>query len=131
MYIGHRYYEERSGAWGWLKPEGESWKSAKWVTLKEDPLHGIFMPSRKMTKHSADQDFEYKMTGYYSEKLAYDPHMDERIPIFVIESYQSLGPAKPLDRKPGPPERFTRSKKSRASSRDDRPVINAPDSDAF
>lgn len=131
MYVGHRYYEEKGGGWGWIKLEGDSWGSAKWVALKEDPFRGILIPSRKMGGRSADQDYEYKFTGYFFNKDAYDPHLDETMPIFVIESYQSLGPAKPLERKPGPPMRFTRSKKSRSSSREDRPIIQSPDSDSF
>ncbi len=130
-YLGHRFYEEKGGGWGWIKKEGDSWSSAKWVTLKEDPIRGLLMPSRKMGSRSADQDYEYRMTGRFSEKTAYDPHLDEYLPIFIIESYQSLGPVKPLTLKPGPPERFTRARKSRSSSREDRPVINAPDSDSF
>ncbi len=129
-YIGHRYFEEKGGGWGWIKKEGDSWGSAKWVAIQEDPLRGILIPSRKMGGRSADQDYEYKLTGCFSDKIAYDPHLDETMPVFVLESYQSLGPAKPLDRKPGPPMRFTRSKKSRASSREDRPVP-APDGDSF
>lgn len=129
-YIGHRYFEEKGGGWGWIKKEGDSWGSAKWVALQEDPIRGILMPSRKMGSRSADQDYEYKFTGVFSEKEAYDPHLDETMPVFILESYQSLGPAKPLDRKPGPPMRFTRSKRSRSSSREDRPVPS-PDGDSF
>lgn len=129
-YIGHRYFEEKGGGWGWIKKDGDSWGSAKWVAIQEDPLRGILVPSRKMSGRSADQDYEYKLTGYFSEKVAYDPHLDETMPVFVLESYQSLGQAKPLDRKPGPPMRFTRSKRSRSSSRDDRPVPS-PDGDSF
>ncbi len=131
-YIGHRFYEEKGGGWGWIKKEGDSWGSAKWVALKEDPILGRVAPSRKMGSRSADQDYEYRMTGRYIEgKFAYDPHLDENLPVFAIESYQSLGPAKPIDRKPGPPERFTRARRSRSSSRDDRPIIQHPDSDSF
>lgn len=129
-YIGHRYFEEKGGGWGWIKKEGDSWSSAKWVALREDPIRGILMPSRKMGSRSADQNYEYKMTGFFADKEAYDPHLDETMPIFVLESYQSLGPKEALERKPGPPMRFTRSKKSRSSSRDDRPVLS-PDSDSF
>lgn len=81
------------------------------------PIHGILTPSRRLGKRDADQNYEYKMTGYFSDKEAYDPHLDETDTIFVLESYQSLGPVKPLDRKPGPASRFGSSKKSGFSSR--------------
>jgi hypothetical protein len=133
-YIGHRFFEEKGGGWGWVKRPSESWSSAMWVALKEDPFHdngGVVAPFRKLGKRSADQDYEYKLYGTFAPYSAYDPHLDEKMAVFVLEGYESLGEAKPLERKPGPPGRFSRSHRSHASSRASSPIITDRENDAF
>ena len=126
-FVGHRYYEEKGSAWGWVKRPQEPWSKALWTVLKEKP--GVHETTwRHLGGASADHNHEYKLTGFFENKVAYDPQKDERVAIFVVQGFESLGAAQPLNRKPGAPDRFAKSKKSGASSRPDRPM---PDADSF
>jgi hypothetical protein len=126
-FVGHRFYEEKGSAWGWIKRPQEPWSKALWAVLKEKP--GVHETTwRRLGSASADHNHQYKLTGFFENKVAYDPQKDERMAVFVVQGYESLGAAEPPKRKPGSPDRFAKSKKSGASSRRDRPM---PDDDSF
>lgn len=130
-FLGHRYHEEKGGGWGWIKKANEPWSAAKWSAIKERPSAGALAPWRKMGKRDADHNHEYKLFGYFEKYEAYDPHKDEVMPVFVINGYEDLGEAKPLERKPGPPSRLSRHKKTRAYSRDPFPMAGSGDEDYY
>lgn len=130
MFIGHRFYEEKAGGWGWIKKPNEDWRKARWATLKETPGHCV-APFRSLASKSADHNFEYKLWGHFADYQAYDPTMNEMLDVFVIDHYESLGPAEALKRNPGPPERARYSRKSRASSRESSPILTGPDADSY
>jgi hypothetical protein len=105
-YIGHRYYEDTidSGGWGWVKLPTQSWKRARWVTVRETP--GVSpAPYRALGGNTADQNYEYKMRGYFAPYQVYDPHTDEMLDVFVLMSCEPIGPAAPLSNQPGPGSR--------------------------
>lgn len=130
VYVAHRYYEEKGAGWGWIKKLKESWSSAKWVALQETPGKAV-APWRRSGDRQSDHNYEYRFYGVFASYLAYDPHRDETMPVFILKGYEPIGEAPALGRKPGPPMRFTRSKKSGASSRSDRPVLGSGDEDWF
>ncbi|SDU19483.1 hypothetical protein SAMN05444156_2530 [Verrucomicrobium sp. GAS474] len=120
-FIGHRYNEpEDTGGWGWVKLPEESWKKAHWVTLRETP--GIAVaPWRTGGKRDSDQDYEYRLHGYFAPYRVYDPHTDEMLEVLIIDSVtpiEGASPAKPLDRTPGPDERKPHSVRSSFRSRE-------------
>jgi hypothetical protein len=103
-YIGHRYCEKDGNGWGWVKRPAESWERAVWVALLERP--GVLVaPHRKLGRRDADQDWEYRMRGYFADFQVYDPRRDELLDVFVPESIEPIGKAPPLKRLPGPPTR--------------------------
>ncbi len=113
-FIGHRYYNADECGWGWIKKPNEPWSAARWTALKESPFSGspqTVAPSRSLGSKGADHNFEYKLYGRYADYMAYDPHQNELLPVFIIEGYESLGLAKPLKRNPGPSGRVTPPKK--------------------
>ena len=120
-FIGHRYNEpEDTGGWGWVKLPEQSWKKAVWVTLRETPGIAI-APWRALGKRDADQDYEYRIHGYFAPYKVYDPHTDEMLNVLVIESVAAIDgatPAKPLDLTPGPEERKPHSVRSSFRSRE-------------
>jgi hypothetical protein len=131
FYIGHRYYAEKEGGWGWIKLPKEKWNKARWIALKETPPR-IVAPWRKRDSQSADHNVEYRIWGKFADYKAYDPHRDEYLDVFILERYEELGAAEPLKRKPGPRERFTTSRRqSGASSRNDRPIVRPEETDGF
>lgn len=114
-WIGARFFEKKSGGWGWVKKPEESWRKARWVAIKEEPRK-FHAPGRALKGEGADHQFHYKLLGFFADYTIYDPHRDEVMDVFVIQGYESLGLQKSIDRKPGPPGRFA-SKKSGAFTR--------------
>ncbi|MES2307538.1 MAG: hypothetical protein V4507_01650 [Verrucomicrobiota bacterium] len=114
-FLGARYYDKKAGGWGWVKKPDENWKQARWVAIKETP-HKFHTPHRSLPNAEADHEFQYKLLGYFADYQVYDPIRDELLDVFVIQGYESLGLQKSIERKPGPPSRFT-SKKSGAYTR--------------
>lgn len=127
-FVGHRFAEEKGSGWGWIKSPKEDWRKARWVALRETPGQSV-APWRALASREADQNYEYKMWGYFAGHRSYDPKLNEMNEVFVLDRYELIGPVAELKRKPGPSERFTRSSRtSRASSRENRPM---PDSDSY
>lgn len=114
-FVGSRYYEKKSGGWGWIKKPEENWKQAKWVAIQETPKK-YFVPHRGLKSSDADHEFQYKLLGSFADYQVYDPVRDELLDVFIIQGYESLGLQKSIERKPGPPSRFS-SKKSGAYTR--------------
>ena len=120
-YIGHRYAEPNdSGGWGWIKLPTDSWaKGGRWIALEETP--GVASaPWRDMGPNptrTGDQNYEYKMHGYFAAYQVYDPHTNEMLDVFVLESYEAIGPAQPLSIRSGPEDRHGDLRRSGFSSR--------------
>jgi len=124
-WIGHRLPDAMGGqGWGWVKKSGEDWGSAKWIALQETPGLAV-APHRKLVKADADLNWEFKFWGRLAPYKAYDPHLDEQLPVFVLLGYEVIGPAAPLNIKVGPPDRI-QHRPSGASSREGRPILSDP-----
>ncbi len=121
-YIGHRGIDDEGGqGWGWLRKSDDGWDDGQWIALQEQP--GIAVaPFRKLTTRNGDADWEFKFWGHYAPYKAYDPHLDELLPVFVLDGYQVIGPAAPLRLRVGPPDR-PHSRGSGASSRSSSPIL--------
>jgi hypothetical protein len=122
----HRFVDTQGGeGWGWIKESGASWGSAKWIALQET-LGVAVAPHRKLFKNDADNNWEYRFWGHMATYRAYDPHLDEQLPVFVLEGYQVIGPGKEMDDlKVGPPGRI-QHRPSGASSRESSPILSDP-----
>jgi hypothetical protein len=120
-FIGHRGLDPDGGqGWGWVRPSGGDWSDGKWIALQEQP--GIAVaPFRKLKTRDADADWEFKFWGHYAAYKAYDPRLDELLPVFVLDGYQVLGQVNPLRLRVGPPDR-PHSRASGASSRSSNPI---------
>jgi hypothetical protein len=124
-WIAHRFVDDMGGSgWGWVKKKDDGWGSGKWVVLQEHPGMAV-APFRKLTTHDADNNWEFKFWGSIAPYKAYDPHLDEMVPVFILEGYEVLGPKDPLSIKTGPPDRV-RHRASGASSRNNRPILTDP-----
>jgi hypothetical protein len=124
-WIAHRLTDAMGGqGWGWVKKNGQSWNSARWIALQETPGLAV-APHRKLVKADADLNWEFKFWGKFASYKAYDPRMDEQLPVFVLQGYEVIGPADPLSNKVGPPDRI-QHKPSGASSRGGRPILSDP-----
>jgi hypothetical protein len=122
FYVAHRGIDDQGGqGWGWLRKSDDGWSDGRWIALQEQP--GIAVaPFRKLTQRNGDADWEYKFWGHYAPYKAYDPHLDELLPVFVLDGYEVVGPAAPLRLLVGPPDR-PHSRGSGASSRSSNPIL--------
>ena len=124
-WVAHRLIDDQGGqGWGWVKKSGDGWGSAKWIALQETPGLAV-APHRKLVKADADLNWEYKLWGKFAPYKAYDPRMDEQLPVFVLQGYEVIGPAAPLNIKVGAPDRV-QHRGSGASSREGRPILSDP-----
>jgi hypothetical protein len=120
-YVGHRGIDTEGGqGWGWLRKSDDDWGDGKWIALQEQPGLAV-APFRKLKTRDGDADWEFKFWGHYAAYQAYDPHLDEMLPVFVLDGYEVIGPAAPLRLLVGPPDR-PRSRGSGASSRPGSPI---------
>ncbi len=124
-WIAHRLIDPDGGqGWGWVRPAGHDWGDAKWIALQET-LGVAVAPHRHLQKAEMDANWEFKFWGKFASYKAYDPRLDEQLPVFVLQGYQVIGPAAPLSIKVGPPGRIQHLP-SGASSRDNRPILSDP-----
>jgi hypothetical protein len=126
-WIGHRGQDAQGGeGWGWIKPgtDSMSWSSGQWIALQET-LGVAVAPHRKLVKNDADLDWEYKLWGHIAPYKAYDPHLDEKLPVFVLDGYEVIGPGTPLSLKVGAEGRI-QHRPSGASSRSSSPILSDP-----
>jgi hypothetical protein len=124
-WVAHRLIDEVGGqGWGWVKKSGDGWGSATWIALQETPGLAV-APHRKLVMADADLNWEYKFWGKFASYKAYDPRLDEQLPVFVLQGYEVIGPEPPLSIKVGPTDRIEH-RPSGASSRDNRPILSDP-----
>ncbi len=123
FFVAHRGIDTDGGmGWGWLRKSDDDWSDGKWIALQEQPGLAV-APFRKLKTRDADADWEFRFWGRYASYKAYDPHLDELLPVFVLQGYQVIGPAAPLRLRVGPPDR-PHSRGSGASSRSSSPILS-------
>jgi hypothetical protein len=125
FYIAHRLIDPDGGqGWGWIRGTEQRWFSARWIALQESPGLAV-APHRHLVKADMDANWEFKFWGHFASYKAYDPRLDEQLPVFILQGYEVIGQAAPLPIKVGPPDRIEH-RPSGASSRNDRPVLSDP-----
>ena len=98
FYYGRRYYIEKTRFWGYLKKPRESWNRANLVMFLEDKKHS---PDRLPEngppgqRYGFDNNYEYRIHGYYTGSEAYDPNSNQFLKVFMLTGYETL------DKKPG------------------------------
>jgi hypothetical protein len=107
FFYGRRYYVKKTRFWGYVREPRQSWSRAKLVILREDKMHA---PDRLPEdgpdgqSYGFDQNFEYRLKGFYTGKDAYDPNSNQFLPEFMLTGYEVV------NRKPGwlfsPDDRF-------------------------
>jgi len=124
-WIAHRLIDPDGGqGWGWVRKPGQNWGNARWIALQET-LGLAVAPHRHLQKADEDANWEFKFWGKFASYKAYDPRLDEQLPVFILQGYEVLGPAAPLAIRIGPPGR-PQHVPSGASSRGNRPILSDP-----
>jgi hypothetical protein len=98
-YVGRRYFKTEYKFWGFVRASGHPWSEAKLVMLNENQK---LAPDRNSPKLGSDNNFEYKLQGYYSGDTVYEPASNGMYPEFVLKGYElrTTTPA-PIYREPG------------------------------
>ncbi len=98
FYYGRRYYVDKTRFWGYIRKPGQSWDNSKLVLMNERSKK---VPDRLPENGPAganyghDQNYEYRITGGYTGRKAYDPNSNSLLPEFRPTSFTLL------NKKPG------------------------------
>jgi len=80
-FVARRMYKQDYKVWGWVREPGKPWKTAKLVMLNEQRT---LAPDRAAGRIGSDNNFEYKLTGYFSGDTVYEPASNSFYPEFVL-----------------------------------------------
>ncbi len=80
-FVGRRMYKRDYKGWGWVREPGKPWKSARLVMLNEQRK---LAPDREQNRIGSDNNYEYRLTGYFSGQTVYEPASDAFYPEFVF-----------------------------------------------
>jgi hypothetical protein len=80
-FIGRRMYKVDYKMWGWIRQPGQQWKTAQLVMLNEQKH---LAPDRQQNKIGFDNNYEYRLEGYFSGQTVYEPASNGFYPEFVL-----------------------------------------------
>ena len=80
-FVGRRFYKVDYKMWGWVKKPGEAWKNSQLVMFNEQKK---LAPDRERKSLGCDNDYEYRLSGYFSGQKVYEPASDSFYPEFVL-----------------------------------------------
>src|SRR2546428_1590449 len=110
-YIGRRYYKPDFKFWGYVRRPGQPWSTAQLVMLNEKEK---LAPDRERLEFGSDNNYEYKLYGYFSGDKVYEPASNSVYPEFVLKGYELISTNPPpifrsqIRGKPSPTElRYT------------------------
>jgi hypothetical protein len=86
-FIGRRYYKPDFKFWGYIRRPGEPWSSAQMVMLNEKQK---LAPDREQREFGFDNNYEYKLFGYFSGERVYEPASNTIYPEFILKGYQLI-----------------------------------------
>src|SRR5881409_4126268 len=115
-YIGRRYYKPDFKFWGYVRRPGQPWSSAELVMLNEKQK---LAPDRERLEFGSDNNYEYKLYGYFSSDKVYEPASNGIYPEFVLQGYELIST--------NPPPIFRSQFRGNASAADLRYVVEKPE----
>src|SRR5689334_4976325 len=115
-FIGRRYYKPDFKFWGYVRRPGEPWSTAKMVMLNEGEK---LAPDREQLNFGSDNNYEYKLYGYFSGQTVYEPASNGFYPEFVLKRYELIST--------NPPPIFKSQLSGRAAGANTRYTIEKPE----
>ena len=115
-YIGRRYYKPDFKFWGYVRKPGQSWATAQLVMLNEKEK---LAPDREAQKFGSDNNYEYKLSGYFSGEKVYEPASNTIYPEFVLTKIELLSS--------NPAPIFASQRSGQAAARTTRLTIEKPE----
>jgi hypothetical protein len=92
-FVGRRLYKVDYKMWGWVKKPGEPWKKSQLVMFNEQK---VLAPDRARNAIGSDNNYEYRLTGYFSNEKVYEPASDTFYPEFVLTGASVISTNPPL-----------------------------------
>ncbi|MGH8048168.1 MAG: hypothetical protein ACREKL_13080 [Chthoniobacterales bacterium] len=80
-FIARRFYKQDYKIWGWVRSPGQPWSTAQLVMLNEQKM---LAPDRARNDIGFDNNYEYRLSGYFSGDKIYEPASDTVYPEFVL-----------------------------------------------
>ncbi|MCS7008868.1 MAG: hypothetical protein N2035_07525 [Chthoniobacterales bacterium] len=93
FYIGRRFYKEDYKMWGWVREPRKPWNTAKLVMLNEQKK---LAPDREANAIGSDNNYEYRLYGYFSGDTVYEPASNGFYPEFVLTGYELISKNPPM-----------------------------------
>ena len=115
-WIGRRYFKPVYKFWGYVRRPGQPWSTAKLVMLNEKQK---LAPDRERLSFGNDNNYEYKLYGYFSGDKVYEPASNGVYPEFVLKGYEEISM--------NPPPIFKSQYSGRADAANTRFVIEKPE----
>ncbi len=86
-FIGRRYFKIGFHFWGYVRRPGQPWSTAELVVLNENRK---LAPDRERLKVGSDNNYEYKLRGYFSGDKVYELVSNRFLPEFVLQDYELI-----------------------------------------
>ena len=115
-FIGRRYFKPDFKFWGYVRRPGQPWSTAQLVMLNEKQK---LAPDRERLSFGNDNNYEYKLYGYFSGDKVYEPASNGVYPEFVLKGYEEIST--------NPPPIFKSQYSGRADAANTRFVIEKPE----
>ena len=114
-FIGRRYFKPNFKFWGYVRRPGQPWSTAQLVMLNEKQK---LAPDRERLSFGSDNNYEYKLYGYFSGDKVYEPASNTIYPEFVLKNYELIST--------NPPPIFSSQLSGRAQAEVNRYLIEKP-----
>lgn len=91
FFYARRYFVQKTRFWGYVRKPRQPWSESKLVVMNEDSAP---QPDRLKedgpinARHGYDQNYDYKITGYYTGRTIYEPASNLFLPEFKATSYR-------------------------------------------
>jgi hypothetical protein len=86
-FVGRRFYRRNYFFWGYIRQPRQQWSSAKLVMLNEQKM---LAPDRQANTSGADNNYEYRLQGFFSGQTVYEPASNSFYPEFVLTGYKLI-----------------------------------------
>jgi hypothetical protein len=86
-FVGRRFYRKFYFFWGYVRQPRQPWSSARLVMVNEQRM---LAPDRQANKVGFDNNFEYRLQGYFSGQTVYEPASNSFYPEFVLTGYKLI-----------------------------------------
>jgi len=92
-FIGRRFFKNDYKMWGWVRKPGQPWNTAQLVMFNEQRT---LAPDRQAGTLGSDNNYEYRLRGFFSGESVYEPASNTIYPEFVLTGYELKDQAPPL-----------------------------------